>query len=255
MYLFYQAAVPCYDGAAVRTPSSHRAAILPAVQELAEPTVRPRRSMRRFVVVLAIACLSASACTGDAGDDAAAPDDAASPVQPASPAASGSFVPTVSAAASPTPSPTPPVVPGRRPRRGAPSTTCVDGWVTPPAGSALFTDPLGIIRRTAPVDGDFEVVDMRMFTGPESPPSGRQGLHRRHPTLVHQALRADDLSYQGRFLVEQRVFGRGVAAVAPYDTEGFSSPDWSGFQYDSAERLASRIRGCPAGGRASPTTS
>ena len=38
---------------------------------------------------------------------------------------------------------------------------------------------------------------------------------------------------------------RGVAAVAPYDTEGFSSPDWSGFQYDSAKRLRKPYPGLP----------
>jgi len=54
-----------------------------------------------------------------------------------------------------------------------------------------------------------------------------------------------DLRYQGRFIVEQRVFGRGVAAVAPYDTEGFSSPDWSGFQYDSAKRMPKLYPGLP----------
>ena len=43
---------------------------------------------------------------------------------------------------------------------------------------------------------------------------------------------ADDLTYQGRFLVEQRRFGTGVAAVAAYDTSGFASPDWIGFQYE-----------------------
>ena len=38
-----------------------------------------------------------------------------------------------------------------------------------------------------------------------------------------------------RFLVESREFGDGVAAVAPYDTTGFRSPDWSGFQWDAAD--------------------
>ena len=112
----------------------------------------------------------------------------------------------------------------------------------------MFTDPLGVIRRTAPVAGDFEVVDMRMFVGPESPPSVGdeakgylQDIRRWYIKLFVPS----DLSYQGRFIVEQRVFGRGVAAVAPYDTEGYSSPDWSGFQYDSAKRLPKPYPGLP----------
>jgi len=46
-----------------------------------------------------------------------------------------------------------------------------------------------------------------------------------------------DLSYQGRFLVESRMFGSGVGAVAPYDTSGYRAPDWSGFQWDAGHTL------------------
>ena len=55
----------------------------------------------------------------------------------------------------------------------------------------------------------------------------------------------EDWTYQGRFIVEQRLFGRGVAAVAPYDTQGFASPDWSGFQCDSADTTPTAYRGLP----------
>ena len=105
-----------------------------------------------------------------------------------------------------------------------------------------------LIRRTAPVAGDFEVVDMRMFVGPESPPSvgdDAKGYLQDIRRWYIKLFVPSDLSYQGRFIVEQRVFGRGVAAVAPYDTEGFSSPDWSGFQYDSAKRLRKPYPGLP----------
>ncbi|HET9248601.1 MAG TPA: hypothetical protein VFP13_01505, partial [Actinomycetota bacterium] len=43
-----------------------------------------------------------------------------------------------------------------------------------------------------------------------------------------------NLRFQGRFLVESREFGDGVVAVAPYDTDGFRSPNWSGFQWNEA---------------------
>ena len=47
------------------------------------------------------------------------------------------------------------------------------------------------------------------------------------------------------FIVEARRFGRGVAAVAPYDTNGFRSPDWTGFQWDSADTEARAYPGLP----------
>jgi len=36
-----------------------------------------------------------------------------------------------------------------------------------------------------------------------------------------------------------------VAAVAPYDTSGFRSPDWTGFQWDSADTEARAYPGLP----------
>ncbi len=72
----------------------------------------------------------------------------------------------------PTASPTPPALPAEPPAtKGPPSPTCVKGWVTPPAGTPQFTDPLGMIRRIDPTLGKLAVVDMRYFVGPESPPS------------------------------------------------------------------------------------
>jgi hypothetical protein len=124
----------------------------------------------------------------------------------------------------------------------------VNGWTTPPAGSPDATDPLGIIRRSTGEQAAFEVVDMRLFVGPESPPSeppDGQGLPPEHPALVREAVRAGRPAFQGRFIVEQRVFGRGLAAVAPYDTKGFHSPDWRGFQYDSADMQPRLVSGLP----------
>jgi hypothetical protein len=112
----------------------------------------------------------------------------------------------------------------------------------------MFTDPLGVIRRTAPVAGEFRVVDMRMFVGPESPPSEGEGAKGYLQDIRRWYIKLyvpDDLTYQGRFLVEQRAFGRGVSAVAPYDTGGFSSPDWSGFQFDSANTASRAYPGLP----------
>lgn len=132
-------------------------------------------------------------------------------------------------------SPTPPALPSDpAPTSGEASETCVEGWVSPGADSSLFRKPLRIIRRSMQLPGEPTVVEMRYFTGPESPPSDKGYLlvvERWYVKLYTE----DDLRFQGRFLVESRDFGDGVAAVAPYDTEGFRSPDWSGFQWEDTE--------------------
>ena len=128
---------------------------------------------------------------------------------------------------------------GRRPA------TCDQGWATPEPGTPQFTDPLGIIRRTTGVKGPLVVVDMRRFIGPESPPS-EQGYLLAVERWYIKLYAEDDIAFQGRFLVEARRFGRGLAAVAPYDTEGFESPDWVGFQFDSASTASEELPG-PAG--------
>jgi hypothetical protein len=146
---------------------------------------------------------------------------------------------------SPSASPTPPALPAIPPATSGPPTgACEDGWATPAAGTAPFTDPLGIIRRQTRVKGPLVVVDVRRFTGPESPPSD-QGyalvVERWYIKLYAQ----DDIAFQGRFLVESRTFGRGLVAVAPYDSTGFRSPDWVGFQFDSGDTARKRYPGLP----------
>ncbi len=89
---------------------------------------------------------------------------------------------------------------------------------------------------------------MRLFVGPESPPSDKNYLEDIRRWYV-RLYAADDLTYQGRFLVEERRFGTGVVAVAPYDTTGFTSPDWIGFQWDAAETSARRYEGLPGAWR------
>jgi hypothetical protein len=128
----------------------------------------------------------------------------------------------------------------------SPSSTsrCVKGWVTPVAGSPEFKEPLRIIRRTTGVEGPLVVTDMRYFVGPESPPSVMkylQGVRRWYVRLYAKG----DAAFKGRFLVEARRFGKGLAAVAPYDSHGFRSPDWVGFQYSSADTKSRHYAGLP----------
>ncbi len=143
------------------------------------------------------------------------------------------------------PSPTPPAIPQPPPpTSGDPSATCVEGWTTPPAGSGLAQEPLRILRRTVKLPGQPVVVDMRHFSGPESPPSEKGYIltvERWYVKLYTEA----DLRFQGRFLIESRQFGDGVSAVAAYDTKGYRSPDWSGFQWNEAEPRPRAYAGLP----------
>ncbi len=198
-------------------------------------------TMRRFIVAVAVFMLLAAAC--DRGGETSDEDGGfGSVASSAAPAESETFSPGASVASSPTE----PAVPGEAPStRGAPSDTCIDGWRTPPRDTPMFTDPLGIIRRTSPVEGDFVVVDLRMFVGPESPPSPDKGYLQDIRRWYIKLYAASDWSYAGRFIVESRLFGRGLAAVAPYDSEGFRSPDWAGFQWDSTDTEAVAYPGLP----------
>ena len=159
---------------------------------------------------------------------------------PSSAAPSDSFPSTPTFA-----SPTPPALPQKPPpNSGVASDTCIDGWRTPRVGSALALQPLRIIRRTVRLPPEPVIVEMRYFTGPESPPSEKgyiSTIERWYVKLYSEA----DLRFQGRFLVESRLFGDGVAAVAPYDTEGFRSPDWSGFQWNEADPEPRAYPGLP----------
>ena len=146
---------------------------------------------------------------------------------------------------SPIASPTPPALPIVPPATSGPPTgTCDNGWATPKAGTPQFTDPLGIVRRTTGVQGPLVVVDMRRFIGPESPRSDQGYLLDVERWYIKLYAR-DDIAFQGRFLVESRRFGRGLSAVAPYDTEGFESPEWVGFQFDSESFARKRYPGLP----------
>jgi hypothetical protein len=171
--------------------------------------------------------------------------DGSAPVPDAASTSSQVAPVTAVSPVSPSASPTPPALPAIPPAtNGAPSSTCENGWATPPAGTPPFTDPLTIIRRTTGVKGPLVVVDMRRFIGPESPPSD-QGYLLMVERWYIKLYAKDDGAFQGRFLVEARRFGRGLAAVAPYDTNGFRSPDWIGFQFDSANTARKGYPGLP----------
>jgi hypothetical protein len=139
----------------------------------------------------------------------------------------------------------PPPTPGTAPPTAGPAAaTCVNGWATPSRNSQPYLQPLGIIRRTAAIEGPLVVVDMRLFTGPESPPS-EQGYLAEVKRWYVKLYAKDDPAFQGRFLVEARRFGRGISAVASYRSHGWRSPDWIGFQWNTADTTPKVYPGLP----------
>ncbi|MGH2687081.1 MAG: hypothetical protein ACRDJP_16575 [Actinomycetota bacterium] len=176
---------------------------------------------RPSIVLCLLAALVVGGCSneptpaGDRGRSPAANEDDAMPSE--SPVGEGVEVPT--------------------------STACVNGWVVPddPEQREL---PFHVIRRTQRVDGEFDVVEMRYFEGPESPPSTKGYLQVVDRWYVKARLQGDP-SFRGRWLIEERSFGSGVVAVAPFGSEGFSSPDWVGFQYETSDPSLQRHPGLP----------
>jgi len=187
---------------------------------------------RSRLAVLTIAGVVLAAC-GRSGDAAGSASPTAPP--PLSPTVVGPTTSPVS------PPPTPAWPP---PTDGPADATCVNGWATPSRNSQPYLQPLGIIRRTTGIEGPLVVVDMRFFTGPESPPS-EQGYIVEVERWYVKLYAKDDPAFQGRFLVEARRFGRGVSAVASYGSHGWRSPNWIGFQWDSADATPKAYPGLP----------
>jgi len=174
------------------------------------------------------------ACSSDGGADRSA-TTSPPPITAESPTPK---VTTTTPVVPPSPFATPP------PTHGAVASDCVNGWVTPHEGTARFLEPLGIIRRTTGVQGPLVVMDMRYFEGPESPPS-EQGYLLAVQRWYIRLYAKDDPAFQGRFIVEARRFGRGLSAVAAFGTSGWTSPDWIGFQFDSADTTPKSYPGLP----------
>lgn len=107
---------------------------------------------------------------------------------------------------------------------------CVNGW-TEPQDPDQRELPFHVIRRTQRIDGEFDVVEMRYFEGPEAPPTDKAYLETIDRWYV-KAIHRDDPTFRGRWLIEERPFGSGLAAAAPFESSGFSSPDWVGFQQE-----------------------
>jgi hypothetical protein len=142
-------------------------------------------------------------------------------------------LPTVGAAASAAP--------------GDPAAGCVEGWVSPAAGTELYHEALDLIAGQMGIDGEFVVDEMRYFQGPDVP-----WIVEPHFDVVRRwyvkASLVDDPEFRGRWLLEYRDQNRrGISAVAPYDTAGYESPDWRGFTGEGPPRTIVGLPGTWAG--------
>jgi len=87
------------------------------------------------------------------------------------------------------------------------------------------------------------VDDIRYFRGPD-PDNILEPRFENLERWYVKAHLASDPTYAGRWLVEKRTKTiLGVSAVAPFDTTGFQSPDWSGFVGDGAPRAIDGLPG------------
>lgn len=179
-----------------------------------------------LVVRIAILSVVLASCSGG-GEEATSPEPSGQPTTAA---------PATTAEAKRLPD-------GFEPEAGAVTPECVQGWRRPERDATEVNRALRVIRRTQGVKGPFSLQDFREFVGPEAPPNDKGYLQNITRYYVKGHLERDP-AFRGRWLVEVREFGSGVAAMAPYDTDGFSSPDWRGFQW-SPELKPKAFEGLP----------
>ncbi|CAN5805198.1 hypothetical protein BH24CHL5_BH24CHL5_01320 [soil metagenome] len=135
--------------------------------------------------------------------------------------------PTASVTPLPLASPTP--YPGQSPIGGLPGRGCINGWSSPAPGSEEYERGLLILETHMGASGPWAVAEMRYFSGPDAPGV----VAPRYEDVERWSVTAtlvDDAAFRGRWLLEQRTEAiRGVSAVAPFDSLGYQSPDWTGF--------------------------
>jgi hypothetical protein len=108
--------------------------------------------------------------------------------------------------------------PSAPPTSGAATVDCVNGWRTPEVDTPEYDDALSILTDELGNDGQWHLDALRYFTDSSDVPRW----------YLRGAL-ANDANFRGRFLIEARGEDAFVAAVAPYESSGFQSPDWTGF--------------------------
>ncbi|MEO6349269.1 MAG: hypothetical protein ABIP53_01325 [Candidatus Limnocylindrales bacterium] len=109
-----------------------------------------------------------------------------------------------------------------------PSPGCVDGWIGPVPGDPEYEEGIAILSGFMGIEGQWNVLDIRYFSGPEVP-----WIFGNPNPVERWYLRAglvDDPTFRGRWILEKRSEDiLGVSAVAPWESAGYESPDWTGF--------------------------
>jgi hypothetical protein len=105
---------------------------------------------------------------------------------------------------------------------GEPTASCVKGWITPARGSRLRKAALDMIRETE--DERFVVLEMRYFAGPED--AEVLGPPREVERWYVKARSLSNPERRQRWLVRRAPVGRGVDAVAPFDSTGYGPKTW-----------------------------
>jgi hypothetical protein len=171
----------------------------------------------------------------------------ASPTEAPTPTDSPAPSPTSTVVATPEPTISLPSSPAPTLAIGLPGPTCINGYKGLPADDAKYIEGLEILTSYMGLPDPLIVEDNRYFVGPDPD----WILEPRFEAVEHwyfKATLSTDPTYRGRWLVEKRSDTRlGVSAVAPYDTVGYQSPDWSGFEGDGEPRVIAGLPGLWAG--------
>jgi hypothetical protein len=146
---------------------------------------------------------AASGCA--AGAASAAPSDARSGNDPAAAVRSAAHPPSAEEAAG-----------------GAPSPSCVNGWTAPGRSSPLRKVPLDMIRERK--SERFVVLEMRYFRGPED--AEVIGPQREVERWYVKAESAGRNPRRQRWLLRRAEVGRGIDAVAEFDSTGYAPGTW-----------------------------
>jgi hypothetical protein len=170
-----------------------------------------------------------------------------------SPASSPTTPPSTSPTASPSPTPAPTASPSPSASPAAtlavasPWPGCINGWRTPPDGAPKRDEGVTILANYMGLTDPLVVADMRYFRGPD-PDNILEPRFENLERWYIKATLATDPTYRGRWLIEKRTDTiLGVSAVAPHDTTGYQSPDWSGFVGEGPPRAIDGLPGMWSG--------
>jgi hypothetical protein len=201
--------------------------------------------MRTRALSATFVALTALAACGGGGPT---PAITLTTTQPPTPSPTQPTIPTDSAAPTDTPQPTmsgPTLPPPPSPTLaiGLPGPTCINGYKGLPQDDPKYVEGLDHLATYLGLPVPLVVNDNRYFVGPD-PENIIEPRFENVERWYFKGVLSTDPTYAGRWLYEKRTDDRqGVSAVAPYDTIGYQSPDWSGFEGDGEPRVIAGLPG------------